>query len=114
MGDTLPESALPISDAKAAGFPRQPSNSRVASDPQSSGFAVPDDFSIIGLDDIAVALHSRPPLTTIRIDRVELGRAGIQMLMKRIADPGASIVRVNIGMRLVERATVGPVRKTTL
>ncbi|WP_436259895.1 substrate-binding domain-containing protein [Mesorhizobium caraganae] len=52
---------------------------------------------------IAVALHSRPPLTTIRIDRVELGRAGIQMLMKRIADPGANIVRVNIGVRLVER-----------
>ncbi len=81
---------------------------------QCSGFSVPNDFSVIGLDDIAVALHSRPPLTTIRIDRIELGRAGIQMLMKRIADPGANIVRVNIGVRLVERATVGPVRKTTL
>ncbi len=72
---------------------------------QSNGFSVPNDFSVIGLDDIAVALHSRPPLTTIRIDRIELGRAGIQMLMKRIADPGANIVRVNIGERLVERAT---------
>ena len=81
---------------------------------QSNGFSIPDDFSVIGLDDIAVALHSRPPLTTIRIDRLELGRAGIQMLMKRIADPGANIVRVNIGVRLVERATVGPVRKKPL
>ncbi|MGX5841057.1 substrate-binding domain-containing protein [Mesorhizobium sp. ArgA1] len=81
---------------------------------QSSGFSVPDDFSVIGLDDIAVALHGRPPLTTIRIDRVELGRAGIQMLMKRIADPGANIVRVNIGLQLAERATVGPVRKKPL
>ena len=77
---------------------------------QSLGFAVPDDFSVIGLDDVAVAANSRPPLTTMRIDRPELGRAGVSLLLQRINDPSRAISRVNIGVELVERATVGPPR----
>lgn len=74
-------------------------------------FSVPDDYSIIGLDDIAIARHARPPLTTIRIDRAELGRAGVELLMQRISDPEANVRRVNLGVKLIERASVGPPRK---
>jgi DNA-binding LacI/PurR family transcriptional regulator len=73
---------------------------------QSERLRVPEDVSIIGIDDVAIATHSRPPLTTIRIDRVELGRLGIQLLMRRIADPNAGVSRVNLGVKLIERATV--------
>jgi DNA-binding LacI/PurR family transcriptional regulator len=73
--------------------------------------SVPDDYSIIGLDDIAIARHSRPPLTTIRIDRAELGRAGVQLLMERISDPDANVRRVNLGVKLIERASIGAPRK---
>ncbi|KQU90691.1 hypothetical protein ASD00_04860 [Ensifer sp. Root31] len=78
---------------------------------QSQGLSVPDDYSIIGLDDVAIAMHSRPPLTTISIDRIELGRIGVQLLMKRIANAEESITRVNMGVKLIERATVGPPRE---
>jgi DNA-binding LacI/PurR family transcriptional regulator len=74
---------------------------------QSEGVRVPEDVSVIGIDDISIATHSRPPLTTIRIDRGELGRLGVQSLMRRIAEPEASVLRVNIGVRLIERATIG-------
>jgi len=73
---------------------------------QSEGFHVPKQMSIIGMDDIAIAAHSRPPLTTIRIDRVELGRLGIRLLMRRVANPGASVSRINLGVRLIERGTI--------
>jgi DNA-binding LacI/PurR family transcriptional regulator len=73
---------------------------------QSEGVRVPEDISIIGMDDIAIATHSRPPLTTIRIDRIELGRLGVQFLMRRIAEPNASVSRVNLGVKLIERATI--------
>ncbi|WP_117194391.1 LacI family DNA-binding transcriptional regulator [Rhizobium terrae] len=69
--------------------------------------SVPDDYSIIGMDDIAIARHSRPPLSTIRIDRAELGRAGVQLLMERISDPEANVRRVNLGVRLIERSSIG-------
>lgn len=77
---------------------------------QSLGFAVPDDFSVIGLDDVAVAANARPPLTTMRINRAELGRAGVSLLMQRINEPDRGIARLNIGVALVERATVAPPR----
>lgn len=77
---------------------------------QSKGFTVPDDFSIVGLDDVAVASRSRPPLTTMRIDRAELGRKGIQLLTNRIANPNDSVARINLGVKLVERATIAPPR----
>jgi DNA-binding LacI/PurR family transcriptional regulator len=74
---------------------------------QSEGFRVPEDISIIGIDDISIATHCRPPLTTLRIDRVELGRLGVQQLMRRIADPDASVLRLDLGAGLIERGTVG-------
>jgi DNA-binding LacI/PurR family transcriptional regulator len=77
---------------------------------QGKGFTVPDDYSIVGMDDVAVATHSRPPLTTMRIDRAELGRKGIQLLTNRIANPNDNVARINLGVKLVERATIAPPR----
>lgn len=77
---------------------------------QGSGFSVPDDYSIIGVDDIAIAQHSRPPLTTMRIDRSELGRIGIQLLLECIGEPRANVRRVNMGVRLIERESVAKPR----
>jgi len=79
---------------------------------EASGHSVPENFSIIGVDDIAIARHSRPPLTTMRIDRSELGRAGIQLLLERINDPEINVRRVNLGVRLVERATLAAPRNS--
>ncbi len=41
---------------------------------------VPEDMSIVGLDDILYAALACPPLTTIHVPRVELGRLGFEIL----------------------------------
>lgn len=74
---------------------------------QSQGFSIPEHFSVIGLDDVAMSGNSRPPLTTMRIERTELGRIGVELLLDRISNPTRSAVRLNLGVDLVERATVG-------
>lgn len=79
---------------------------------ETLGRSVPEDYSIIGLDDIAIARHSRPPLTTIHIDRAGLGRAGVQLLLERISDPDANVCRLNLGVRLIERSSVAAPRRT--
>jgi DNA-binding LacI/PurR family transcriptional regulator len=81
---------------------------------QARGHSIPEDYSIIGVDDISIAQHSRPQLTTMRIERAELGRVGIQLLLERIADPDASVRRVNMGVRLIERASVADARRSAL
>lgn len=78
---------------------------------EARGLSVPGDYSVIGFDDVTIAHHSRPPLTTMRVRREEMGRLAIAMLKDRIADPAAGSRRMSVGVELVERATIGPPRK---
>jgi LacI family transcriptional regulator len=51
------------------------------------GLRVPQDLSVIGLDDIAFAEFTLPPLTTIRLSRAELARAAFEALRQQAEDP---------------------------
>jgi len=52
------------------------------------GLRVPEDVSVIGLDDIDFAEFTLPPLTTIRLSRVDLARAAFEALRQQAEDPG--------------------------
>ena len=54
------------------------------------GLHVPHDLSVIGLDDIDFAEFTLPPLTTIRLSRVDLARAAFEALHQQAEDPTAS------------------------
>ena len=45
---------------------------------EEAGVRVPEDVSIIGIDDIPFAFLARPPLTTIRVPREQLGMQAFQ------------------------------------
>ena len=50
------------------------------------GKRVPEDLSVIGLDDIDFAEFTLPPLTTIRLSRVDLARAAFDALRAQVED----------------------------
>lgn len=55
---------------------------------------VPQDLSVIGLDDIDFDEFTLPPLTTIRMSRTDLARAAFEALrMQAEAQPGAKVQR---------------------
>jgi len=74
------------------------------------GYGVPDDFSIVGFDDIDMAKLTSPPLTTIRVGRSALGQIAVQLLLGRIRVPDRPATKTVVGVSLVERATVCPPR----
>jgi len=52
------------------------------------GLRVPNDLSVIGLDDIDFAEFTLPPLTTIRLSRADLARAAFDALRLQLDDSG--------------------------
>jgi LacI family transcriptional regulator len=49
---------------------------------------VPEDLSVIGLDDIDFAEFTLPPLTSIRLSRSDVARAAFEALRAQAEDPG--------------------------
>ena len=45
---------------------------------------VPEDISIIGIDDIAMAAHANPPLTTIAQPKYRMGRLAMQTMYRML------------------------------
>ena len=65
---------------------------------RSAGLAVPDDVSVVGFDDSALAAFAAPALTSVRIDYVEFGEAAARALLACIAGEPRARVRA-VGAR---------------
>lgn len=51
---------------------------------KQAGLRVPEDISIIGIDDILISSYIDPPLTTVRIDTHRLAKQGCDILFESI------------------------------
>lgn len=67
---------------------------------------VPQDYSIIGFDDLEVVNLIDPPLTTIRVERQQLAARAVRGLIDRVAYPDSVNETVEIACSLVERKSV--------
>ena len=72
------------------------------------GFTVPDDLSIMGFDDIAIAQYYSPTLTTIRQPTRELGFAAATALLARLNGDNELVVKKLLDVELVERLSTAP------
>lgn len=72
------------------------------------GLRVPGDLSVAGFDDIEMAAHTVPPLTTVAADGEEIGRAAADLLFARLREPDRPPVRVERPTCLIVRQSTGP------
>jgi DNA-binding LacI/PurR family transcriptional regulator len=72
----------------------------------AAGIQVPEQVSITGFDDTDFSHDTHPPLTTIRIDRKQMGTEGAKIILRRIADKKAPLRKLIIPSELVERESV--------
>lgn len=70
------------------------------------GLSVPDDFSIIGFDNIQLADLIEPKLTTISQDFEQMGYLAAELLLKRIQNPQQTGEPIIVPVTLVQRDTV--------
>ncbi len=70
------------------------------------GLRIPDDVSIISIDNIEMAQFVSPMLTTIDIPKEELGIAATKLLIDRIEKGHRLQMRIELPYRLIERESV--------
>jgi len=72
------------------------------------GLAVPDDVSITGFDDIAMAAWEVFRLTTVRQDLRRMAETAVDLVLGLVDDPQAEPERIVLPADLVPRATLAP------
>jgi LacI family transcriptional regulator len=72
---------------------------------REAGYRIPEDISIIGVDDIPFAAMTMPALTTMRISRSALGTLAVDVLRKRIKYPNWPSMHMRVSGRLVVRGS---------
>lgn len=79
---------------------------------QEAGYRIPADISIIGFDDMPFCEISSPPLTTIRVDKHQMGSIAVKMLSDNIGEKLLPNFKLSICTQLVERESVRDLHKT--
>jgi len=70
---------------------------------QDAGLRVPEDISVVGFDDIRIAVHNNPSLTTVRQPLPRMGEIAARTLLERIEDHGEWIPEIAIEPEFVVR-----------
>ncbi len=73
---------------------------------RASGLQVPQDLSVVGLDDIWLVADMEPPLTTVALPRYEIGSLAMQMLfdlLEQDVSTTQSMYRKEVATHLVVR-----------
>lgn len=73
---------------------------------QHMGYSVPDDLSIAGYDDIEMAQHVSPPLTTVRNPKWEMGYLAGKRLNELMSGSVRKPVKLTLAVELVTRGSV--------
>jgi LacI family transcriptional regulator len=72
------------------------------------GVRVPDDLSVVGIDDIPLAAITHPTLTTVAVPMARAGALSLELLERRLAGDRQTPRAVRLPTQLVVRESTGP------
>ena len=78
---------------------------------KDAGLCVPDDISVVGIDDVRDSAYSTPPLTTFSVPKYDLGRMAVFILHDLISDKVIPPCRTVLLGNIVERKSASAPRK---
>ena len=63
-------------------------------------------LTIVGFDDIPLAEFCNPPLTTVKVDKVYLGRQAVRRLIEKITSEDENHLKMLVATTIVERESI--------
>jgi LacI family transcriptional regulator len=75
---------------------------------QDSGLSVPDDISVISVDNIRMASMVRPLLTTVAQPMYDIGAVSMRLLTKLMNKEQVSQAKVTLPHEIIQRKSVAP------
>lgn len=72
------------------------------------GIAVPQDISVIGVDDTVLARSSNPLLTSVRLPLRDMGRQAVDLVVDLLSSGSASPEVIELDSQLLVRRSTGP------
>ena len=76
------------------------------------GLSVPNDISVIGFDDIQLSSMVTPALSSIQVDKYEMGKLAFERVFSLIQDPLQNREKIEMKTMLMNRESTGAVRST--
>ena len=70
------------------------------------GYRIPEDVSVIGFDNVAYGAMCEPPLSTVHVDKQELGARAVREVVSAAENGQKVNVKIQIATRFVERESV--------
>jgi len=67
------------------------------------GYPVPAGLSVVGFDDVRLAVYANPPITTVMQPKYEIGELATQILLERMKNPETDPCRRMLETRLILR-----------
>lgn len=93
------DSVFAMNDLSAAG---------VVAGVREHGLRVPEDVAVIGFDDVAIASHTDPPLTTIRQPMRDMGATAARLLLAALRGKPLAQTRTVLDTELIVRGSTVP------
>ncbi len=77
---------------------------------EKNGFPIPDRVSLVGFDNIELSAQVVPSLTTVNIDKENLGKLAVKRLYDIINSSDFSTIKITIPGTLIERESVKKIK----
>ena len=70
------------------------------------GFTIPDDYSVIGYDNIFAGKYVHPPLTTVHQPKIRIGEMSVSILLEKINNTTEEFEKIILEPHLIVRSSV--------
>lgn len=74
---------------------------------RAHGLRIPEDIAVVGFDDDPLAVHTDPPLTTMRVFRSKMAVLAVARLLDLIKNPEQPTLHIRVETQLIIRQSCG-------